>query len=239
MLLEVDGLRVGYGHVSVVEDLNLRVERGQVVALLGPNGAGKTTTLLGLSGALPIQGGEVRLDGAALTSPLHRRAKKGLGLITEGRGIFKQLTARENLRVGRVDTAAVLDLFPQLEKRLDVKAGLLSGGEQQMLAVGRAMARNAELLLIDELSLGLAPLVVDRLLQVLRSMADRGVGILLVEQHVRKILEIADYVYVLQRGRVSVQGTAADLRDRLEEIEASYFAAEAGASPAAQESGLR
>jgi branched-chain amino acid transport system ATP-binding protein len=224
MLLEVDGLQVGYGHVSVIQDLNLRVEAGQVVALLGPNGAGKTTTLLGLSGALPIQGGQVRYKGAPMTEPLHQRAKKGFGLISEGRGIFKGLTARENLRVGGVDPAAVLEVFPQLEWRLDVKAGLLSGGEQQMLAVGRALGRNAELLLIDELSLGLAPLVVDRLLQVVRETANNGVGVLLVEQHVRKTLEIADYVYVLQRGRISTEGNASELRNRLEQIEASYFA---------------
>jgi ABC-type branched-subunit amino acid transport system ATPase component len=227
MLFEVEGLKVGYGHVSVVEDLSLRVDRGQVVALLGPNGAGKTTTLLGLSGALPIQAGEVRLDGKLLTEPLHRRARKGLGYITDGRGIFNQLTARENLRVGGVDPATVLDIFPGLERCLDVKAGLLSGGEQQMLAVGRALGRKAELLLIDELSLGLAPLVVDRLLQVLRDTADRGIGVLLVEQHVRKTLEIADYVYVLQRGRITTAGPADELRGRLEEIEASYFAASA------------
>ena len=224
MLLEVEGLRVGYGAVAVVEDLNLRVERGQIVALLGPNGAGKTTTLLGVSGALPVQGGEVRFKGKPVKDPLHRRARNGLGLITEGRGIFKQLSTRENLRVGGVETDSVLEMFPQLEARLDVKAGLLSGGEQQMLAVGRALSRNAELLLIDELSLGLAPLIVDGLLQVLRTTADRGVGVLLVEQHVRKILEIADFVYVLQRGRVITSGTAVELRGRLEEIEASYFA---------------
>ena len=224
MLLEVEGLCVGYGPVSVVEDLNIQVERGQVVALLGPNGAGKTTALLGMSGALPVQAGEVRLNGQAMTEPLHRRAKKGLGLVAEGRGIFKELTARENLRVGGADPDAVIELFPQLEWRLNVKAGVLSGGEQQMLAIGRMLGRNAELLLIDELSLGLAPLVVDRLLEVLRAIADKGVGILLVEQHVRKILEIADYVYVLQRGHVSASGPAHELRDRLEEIEASYFA---------------
>jgi ABC-type branched-subunit amino acid transport system ATPase component len=223
MLLEVEGLSVGYGAVDVVEDLDLRVERGQVVALLGPNGAGKTTTLMGVSGVLPSRAGEVRFKGRPATEALHRRARNGLGLITEGRGIFKQLTARENLRVGGVELEPVLELFPQLEYRLNVKAGLLSGGEQQMLAVGRALSRNAELLLIDELSLGLAPLVVDRLLQVLRAQADRGVGVLLVEQHVRKILEIADYVYVLQRGRVVTAGPAAELRNRLEEIEASYF----------------
>jgi branched-chain amino acid transport system ATP-binding protein len=112
MLLEVDGLRVGYGHVSVIEDLSLRVDAGQVVALLGPNGAGKTTTLLGLSGALPIQGGEVKFNGERITSPLHKRAQNGLGYITEGRGIFKGLTARENLRVAGVDPAPVLELFP-------------------------------------------------------------------------------------------------------------------------------
>jgi branched-chain amino acid transport system ATP-binding protein len=224
MLLEVDGLCVGYGQVSVVEDLHLRVDRGQVVGLLGSNGAGKTTTLLGLSGAIPTTAGEIRMDGEVLTEPLHRRAKKGIGYIADSRGIFSQLTARENLRVGGVDPARVIELFPGLERCLDVRAGLLSGGEQQMLAVGRALGRDAQLLLIDELSLGLAPLIVDHLLEVLRARADQGIGVLLVEQHVRKTLEIADYVYVLQRGRVTTEGPVAELRGRLDDIEASYFA---------------
>jgi branched-chain amino acid transport system ATP-binding protein len=223
-LLDVDGVSIGYGAVTVVDDLSLRVERGQIVALLGPNGAGKTTTLLGLSGVLPLLGGVVRVHGDEVGEPLHRRARHGLGFISEGRGIFRKLTTRENLRVAGVSPAAVLELFPELRSRLDVTAGLLSGGEQQMLAVGRALSRDVDLLLIDELSLGLAPMVVDRLLGVLAATADRGVGILLVEQHVRKAMEIADHVYVLQRGRLAAEGPAVEMSGRLEEIEAAYFA---------------
>jgi len=224
-LLEVDRISVGYGAVSVLQELSLRVQQGQVVALLGPNGAGKTTTLLSIAGALKLQGGEVRFGGEAMTSPLHRRARSGLGLITEQRSIFKQLTAADNCRVGGVEPNSVLEMFPQLESRMNVKAGLLSGGQQQMLAVGRALCRDAKLLLIDELSLGLAPMIVEQLLQVVRSTADKGVGVLLVEQHVRRVLAIADYAYVLQRGRVHSEGTAEEMRENLEAIEASYFVA--------------
>jgi branched-chain amino acid transport system ATP-binding protein len=147
-----------------------------------------------------------------------------MGLVTEERGVFRQLTVRENLRVAGVDAERVFALFPELKVRLRVKAGLLSGGEQQMLAVGRALVRDADLLLIDELSLGLAPLVVDRLLRVIREAADRGMGILLVEQHVRKVLNIADHAYVLQRGRFGASAPADELRGNLDEIEAMYFA---------------
>jgi len=227
VLLEVDGLTVGYGPVAVVHELAFSVSAGRVVALLGPNGAGKTTTLLGVSGALPVQAGSVRLHGEPVSGGLFRRVRRGMGLITEDRGVFRQLSTRDNLKVGGVDAERVLALFPELQRRLNVKAGLLSGGEQQMLAVGRALARDADLLLIDELSLGLAPLVVDRLLRVIREAADAGMGVLLVEQHVSKALDIADDVYVLQRGRFGASGPADELKGRLDEIEAMYFAKDA------------
>jgi branched-chain amino acid transport system ATP-binding protein len=224
VLLEVEGLTVGYGPVNVVNDLAFSVSAGQIVALLGPNGAGKTTTILGVGGVLPVHAGNVRLNGQPLKGPLFRRVRRGMGLVTEERGVFRQLTVRENLRVAGVDAERVFALFPELKVRLRVKAGLLSGGEQQMLAVGRALVRDADLLLIDELSLGLAPLVVDRLLRVIREAADRGMGILLVEQHVRKVLNIADHAYVLQRGRFGASAPADELRGNLDEIEAMYFA---------------
>ena len=224
VVLEAADVSVGYGAIPVVTGLDLQVEAGQIVALLGPNGAGKTTALQGLAGALPVQSGEVRYRGERVDSPLHRRARNGFGLIADSRGIFKQLTAAENLRVASVQSESVLDLFPELEDRLGTKAGLLSGGEQQMLAVGRALCRDVRLLVIDELSLGLAPMVVDRLLEVLRRRAAAGVGVLVVEQHVHKLLGVADQVYVLQRGRVVTSGRADDVRSRLEEVEAAYFA---------------
>ena len=225
VLVEAEGLQAGYGSVVVVRDLDLQVRAGEVVALLGPNGAGKSTTLLTLSGALSPLGGVVRWNGAATKAALHARARQGLGLVTEERSVFMRLTARENLRVGCRDIAAALELFPELESRLDVKAGLLSGGEQQMLTLARALARRPSLLLADELSLGLAPLVVNRLLSAVRRAADDGVGVLLVEQHVSKVLDIADRVYVLRRGRVELAGRADELRGRLAEIESSYLSA--------------
>ena len=226
VLVEAEGLEAGYGSVVVVRDLDLRVNAGEVVALLGPNGAGKSTTLLTLSGDLPPLGGTVRWSGAATKAPLHARARRGLSLVTEERSVFMGLTARENLRVGCRDIEPALELFPELRARLDVRAGLLSGGEQQMLTLARALARRPTLLLADELSLGLAPLVVRRLLGAVRAAADQGVGVLLVEQHVSKVLQIADRVYVLRRGRVRMSGTAAELRGRLGEIETSYLATE-------------
>jgi ABC-type branched-subunit amino acid transport system ATPase component len=223
-LVEAESLDAGYGSVVVVRGLDLHVDPGEVVALLGPNGAGKSTTLLTLSGDLPPLGGAVRWNGAAARAPLHARARAGLGLVTEERSVFMRLTARENLRVGCKDIEPALELFPELRARLDVRAGLLSGGEQQMLSLARALARRPSLLLADELSLGLAPLVVKRLLGAVRRAADGGVGVLLVEQHVSKVLEIADRVCVLRRGRVQLAGPAADLRGRLAEIETSYLA---------------
>ena len=225
VLVEAEGLQAGYGSVVVVRDLDLQVRAGEVVALLGPNGAGKSTTLLTLSGALSPLGGVVRWNGAATKAALHARARQGLGLVTEERSVFMRLTVRENLRVGCRDLAPALELFPELESRLDVKAGLLSGGEQQMLTLARALARRPSLLLADELSLGLAPLVVNRLLSAVRRAADDGVGVLLVEQHVSKVLDIADRVYVLRRGRVELAGRADELRGRLADIESSYLSA--------------
>jgi ABC-type branched-subunit amino acid transport system ATPase component len=223
-LIEVRDLRAGYGAVPVVRGLNLEVQAGEIVALLGPNGAGKTTTLLTLAGELPAQGGEVRFLGSASAGGLYRRARQGLSFVTEERSVFMQLTVTENLKVGRGDRTRALELFPELAKRLTVPAGQLSGGEQQMLALARALSRQPRILFVDELSLGLAPIVVNRLLAAVRAAADRGVGVLLVEQHVSKVLAIADRVLVMSRGTVDVQGSAAELRARLEEVESSYLA---------------
>ncbi|MFF0011201.1 ABC transporter ATP-binding protein [Streptomyces sp. NPDC005374] len=227
-LIEARALSAGYGTQPVVRDLDLEVRPGEVVALLGPNGAGKTTTLRALSGDLAPMGGEVRWLGDAGRAPLHRRARQGLAYVGE-RAVFTRLDTADNLRVGRVPTRLALDLFPELEKRLNTGAGMLSGGEQQMLSLARALGRAPKLLLADELSLGLAPLVVDRLLRAVREAADRGLGALLVEQHVRKVLDIADRVYVLHRGRITMTGTPAELRGDLAAIESSYLAEGTGA----------
>jgi ABC-type branched-subunit amino acid transport system ATPase component len=222
-LLEVSGLRAGYGKVEVVHGIDLHVEPGEVVALLGPNGAGKTTTLSTVSGELPALGGEVRLLDCAADDPLHVRARKGLAMVTQERAVLMELTAAENLRVSRCDVDRAVELFPELEDHLDRRVGLLSGGQQQMLALARCLARTSELLLVDELSLGLAPMVVDRLLGAVRAAADGGIGVLLVEQHIHKALATADRVLVLRRGVIELDGAAADLRNRVDEIQAAYL----------------
>jgi branched-chain amino acid transport system ATP-binding protein len=223
-LLQVKGMTTGYGSQPVIHSLDLEVAAGEIVALLGANGAGKTTTLLALSGELPLMDGEVLLDGVRETRPLHRRARQGLAYVTEERSVFKTLSLMDNLRCGGVRADDVLALFPELERRMHVRGGLLSGGEQQMLTLGRALARKPHLLLADELSLGLAPLVVQRLLAAVRAAADRdGCGVLLVEQHVRKALEYADRVYVLARGRLQLAVPVAEARERIADIEQTYL----------------
>ncbi len=224
-LIETRKLSAGYGGVPAVRDLDISVSPGEIVALLGPNGAGKTTTLLTLAGELRPIDGEVLFEGTPTKAPLHRRAKRGVALVTEERSVFMGLTTAANLRLGQGDPAKALELFPELEKLMRRRAGLLSGGEQQILTLARALAAEPKLLLADELSLGLAPLVVQRLLRSVRTAVDeRGLGVLLVEQHALQALKLADRAYVLRRGRVVLEGPAAELLDRLGEIEESYLA---------------
>lgn len=225
-LLECTGLSAGYGQVPVLNDVDLRVGAGEVVALVGANGAGKTTTLLALAGEVPVTAGQVRFDGGAWTGTLHQRARQGLRLITEDRAVFMSLSVADNLRLAHRSVDEPLAIFPELRPLLRRKVGQLSGGEQQMLTLARALAGHARLLLADELSLGLAPIVVGRLLRTVRAAADRGMGVLLVEQQIRNALAVADRAYVLRRGRVVLAGPAAELRGRIDEIEASYLAGE-------------
>jgi len=194
------------------------------VALLGVNGAGKTTTVRALAGELTLAAGQVFLNGAVTTAPLHVRARQGLRFITEERSVFMGLSVSDNLRLGGQPVARCLELFPELERLMGRKAGLLSGGEQQMLTLARALGGDPSILLVDELSLGLAPMVFERLLIAVRAAADRGTGILLVEQHVRQALEMADRAYVLNRGKVALSATAAEMMDRIDEIESTYLA---------------
>jgi branched-chain amino acid transport system ATP-binding protein len=228
-VLELAGLTAGYEQAPVIRDLDLTVGEGEVVALLGANGAGKTTTLRTISGIVRPMAGRIVFDGEDLASVApSARARKGIAHVPEGRGIFFGLTVAEHFRLGhpreRLDQDLAFEYFPLLGKLRARRAGLLSGGEQQMLAVGRALARRPRLLLLDELTLGLAPVIVEGLLPVVRRYAvDAGCGVLLVEQQVQLALEFADRGYVLAHGRIVVRRPAAELRGDRELLIASYL----------------
>ena len=208
-----------------MRDLSLAIHAGEVVALVGPNGAGKSTTLLTIAGELSPVDGIVMFSNVPTFTPMDQRVRNvGIGLITEERLVFTKMSARDNLRIGGGSVDAALALFPELEPRLAVRGGMLSGGEQQMLALARALSRNPSILLADELSLGLAPKVVDRLLGAVRTAADeRGTGALIVEQHAHKALKYADRMYLMARGQILLELSAAEALQRLDEIEDAYL----------------
>jgi branched-chain amino acid transport system ATP-binding protein len=227
-VLEVDDVSAGYAGAEVIRNISITVGTGEVVALFGPNGAGKTTTLRVISGIIRASRGKVSFGGADLAkqSPT-LRARAGIAHVPEGRGIFYGLTVAEHFRLGyrgeHIDPAGVYEYFPALEPLKDRRAGLLSGGEQQMLAVGRALGRRPKLLLLDELSLGLAPLLVERLLPVVRTYAqESGCAVLLVEQHVQLATEIADRCYVLSHGDIVLHETGERLMRDPSLLVASY-----------------
>lgn len=224
-LLQTRSLKCGYLNRAIVQGVNLKVHRGEVVCLLGPNGAGKTTTLLTIAGELTPVDGIVMFDNTPTFTPMYQRIRRGgIGLVTEERLVFTKLSARDNLRVGGGSVEAALELFPELEPRLGVRGGMLSGGEQQMLALARALSRQPSILLADELSLGLAPIVVDRLLGAVRNVADTtGTGALIVEQHARKALAVSDRMYLMARGQILLELPAAEALSRLDEIEETYL----------------
>ena len=220
--LEIRDLTVGYGDVSVLRGLSMKVESGQLVALIGANGAGKTTLLRTTSGLLRPSAGSIQLDGVELQGrPPHRVVESGFVQSPEGKQLFLGMSIRENLLVGahnpraravREQTLAeVFALFPILEERQKLAASTLSGGQQQMVAVGRALMAKPKVLALDEPSLGLAPIMVDRLFDSIRKIRDLGVTVLVIEQNVFKVLQMADYGYVLENGAISLQGTGPDL----------------------------
>lgn len=231
LALRVDGLTAGYGRSTVVRDVTLSVRAGEIVALLGRNGVGKTTTLLSVGGFLSRVAGEMELCGEPLTGSAHSRARRGLGSVLEGRSIFPTLSVAKNLSVARVDQDEVLELFPELRARLATPAGMLSGGEQQMLSLARAMARHPRVLLIDELSFGLSPVMCDRLFAGVRSFAQQhSTGVLLVEQHLHYAAAVCDRAFVMNDGELRLEVRADELASRESEIERLYLADVAAAT---------
>jgi branched-chain amino acid transport system ATP-binding protein len=221
-LLSVQGIRVAYGDIQVLHGISLDVHEGEIVTLLGSNGAGKTTTLRAIAGLRPPHAGDIRYRGASLLRrPASQRAAMGIALVPEGRELWAQLTVQENLELGafsktaRPKAAARLDrvftLFPRLKERRRQLAGSLSGGEQQMCAIGRALMIEPQLLMLDEPSLGLAPIVVEQVFQVIRELHKAGITILLVEQNLKKALEVADRGFVVETGLIKIKGTSAEL----------------------------
>jgi len=220
--LEVRALEVSYGQIKAVKGIDIEVKQGELVCLIGANGAGKTTTLKALSGMLAPSQGEIRFDGERITGmPSHALVRRGIALVPEGRGIFGRLTVEENLRLGayaRRDGAGICQdleraygLFPRLAERRRQSAGTLSGGEQQMLAIGRALMSRPRLLLLDEPSMGLAPLLVQKIFETIRRIAAEGVTLLLVEQNAKLALEVSRRGYVMENGRIILSDAAAAL----------------------------
>jgi branched-chain amino acid transport system ATP-binding protein len=219
-VLAVKDLAAGYGDLMAIRGVSFQVRPGEIVAMFGANGAGKTTTLLATVGELPRARGEVIWRGEKATSRLYKLARTGLAFVPEAPSVISGLSALDNLRIGRGSVDLALDYFPELRPLLARRAGLLSGGEQQILAMARALACQPDVLLVDEFSLGLAPLIVDRLMTALRATADRtGVGVVLVEQQARRALTVADTWYLLRNGEVVNQGDASAAAD----LDAAYL----------------
>jgi branched-chain amino acid transport system ATP-binding protein len=235
-LLEIDGLVARYGRITALDGISMHVDEGEIVTLIGANGAGKTTTLRAISGLLRPAAGAVRFDGSDLRGLAPNViVRRGVGHAPEGRRVFPRMTVRENLELGAYtrtgkaeiarDLDAVLETFPRLAERIEQKAGTMSGGEQQMLAIGRAMMARPRLLLLDEPSLGLAPLFVQTIFAVIRSINERGTTVLLIEQNAHQALAVASRGYVLETGRVAFAGSSAELLASAE-VRAAYLGGE-------------
>ena len=221
-LLELTHLEVAYGGITAVKGIDLCIAKGELVCLIGANGAGKTSTLKAIAGLLPVAAEAIRYDGEAIGGTrAFELVRRGLALVPEGRGVFGQLTVEENLAMGayvrsdavaiRQDLARVSSLFPRLAERRNQSAGTLSGGEQQMLAIGRALMSRPKLLLLDEPSMGLAPLMVQKIFETIQAVAKEGVTILLVEQNARLALEVSNRAYVMETGLITLSGPARKL----------------------------
>jgi len=233
MLLEVEGLCVNYGHIEAIRDVSFGVEEGTVATLIGANGAGKTTTLKTLSGLRKVRAGKVTFQGKDITHvPAHERVKMGLSQSPEGRGIFPGMTVRENLFMGAhtrrdkpavaVDFDRVMALFPRLEERIDQVAGTMSGGEQQMLAMGRALMARPRLVLLDEPSMGLAPKLIQQIFSIITEINEQGTTVLLVEQNAAQALKRAHTAHVLETGEIVRSGTGAELAGD-DSVKAAYL----------------
>jgi branched-chain amino acid transport system ATP-binding protein len=220
--LRLSGAKVAYGAIDAVKGIDLEVRPGELVSLIGANGAGKTTTLHAIAGTLPLAGGRILYQGEDVGSlPAHQRLRRGISLVPEGRGIFTRLTVEENLLMGAYarrdrdgvagDLERVFQMFPRVKERLRQVAGTLSGGEQQMLAIGRALLSRPRLLLLDEPSMGLAPIFVEKILEVVHGVARSGVAVLLVEQNAQLALEISERAHVMDNGRITLAGTGREL----------------------------
>jgi branched-chain amino acid transport system ATP-binding protein len=241
MLLELDDVHVSYGKIEAIRGISFEVDEGEIVTLIGANGAGKSTTLKTISGLRTVAQGEIRFNGQVITRmPGHKRVLAGISQAPEGRGIFPGMTVVENLHMGAYarsgdfskDLAKVYDLFPRLAERKRQAGGTLSGGEQQMLAIGRALMSEPKVLLLDEPSMGLAPMLVNQIFSIIEEINRRGTTILLVEQNAQQALKIAHRAYVLETGQIVKSAPAADLLND-PEVKAAYLGGELGAGGAA------
>jgi branched-chain amino acid transport system ATP-binding protein len=221
-LLEIKNMSVHYGRIQAIEDLTISVDQGEVVTLIGANGAGKTSTMRAVAGLLSLSHGSITLDGEDITRLKgHRRVQRGISLAPEGRGIFPSMTVMENLDMGaygrkdkagiKEDHERVFDLFPRIKERLGQKGGTMSGGEQQMLAIGRALMSRPRILLLDEPSMGLAPQFIRQVFAIIRQVNEQGTTVLLVEQNANQALALADRAYVLETGQITHRGTGAEI----------------------------
>jgi branched-chain amino acid transport system ATP-binding protein len=224
-VISAHDLTAGYGQLAAVRGLNLQVGPGEVLALLGANGAGKTTALLALVGELKPLSGEVRWQGKTTTAHLHHRAKHGLAFVPEDKSVISGLSGRDNLKLARGSQTAALQAFPQLAGLLNRQGGLLSGGEQQMLTVGRAFGQSPKALIVDELSLGLAPIIADRVGTAIRDFAQTGVAVIVVEQNLQRALRLSDRFVLLKRGEIAYTGLSAEHRHDSSQLRHHYLGA--------------